>query len=234
MGMHHYLKDKHYTDISARSVKKYQSKWRYLGYYLVEGAILNSGMHLLTKMTVTGRRNLKSLPTEQAFIVMSNHQSLYDAPLIVAAMPRKIGARVAVGAATDNFFRSWLQSKPTRILLNTYPIDRDDSGRHRGVSACLVKNGTPIMVFPEGTRSRTGNLGKFHQGLARIAIENQVPIVPVAVRTYDAWPADRRHPHWNRPAVEVHFLEPIEPTANETPEQLSNRVRRAIATKLAS
>lgn len=229
MGMHHFLKDHHYTDGSARSIRKYQSRLQYFLHIIAEGTVLKGGMKVLTKIKISGRTNLRKLPKRGAFIVMSNHQSLYDAPLIIAAMPRTIGARVAVGAATDNFFRSWLQSKPTRVLLNTYPIDRDGSGRHNGLSERLIDGDTPILVFPEGTRSRTGKLGEFHNGLARISLKHQTPILPVAVKTYDAWPAERRHPHWNRPSVRVNFLTPIYPDEGESAKELSNRVKNAIA-----
>lgn len=232
MGMHHFLKDRYYTDGSARSIRKYQSRLQYWLHVAMEETFLKGGMNALTKMTVAGRGNLKQLPRRGAFIIMSNHQSLYDAPLIIAAMPRALGARVAVGAATDNFFRSWLQSKPTRLLLNTYPIDRDSSGRHKGLSERLVDGNTPILVFPEGTRSRTGQLGEFHCGLARISLKNHTPILPVVVKTYDAWPADRRHPHWNRPRVAVTFLPPIHPDGSDSPEELTTKVKNAIAKSL--
>lgn len=238
--------DTSYTDAAAHTLKRYHSRWRYVLRYIIQSLILNPALHLVLRLKVdrnslplTGRAGQKSSifgPGEgnaKPIIIMPNHQSHFDAPLIIATLPRQFGAKVAVGAATDNFFRSWLRSKPARCLVNTYPIDRDNSHRHNGVSRRLVHEGVSILVFPEGTRTRDGKLGKFHEGLAHIAIEERAQILPVAIQgAREAWPADHKLWRGGRPHVSVTYLPLITPKSKETVEQLTRRVTAAISATL--
>lgn len=232
--LHHWFRDKQMVDKSAYDLSRYHSVWRYLLRYLIQGLLLSGLLHLVLRIKVTGRKQLRHLDSSKPLIIMPNHQSQFDAPLVVALLPRRLGSKAAVGAATDNFFRSWLQSKPTRLLVNTYPIDRDNSHRHSGISSKLVAERVPIVVFPEGTRTRTGKLGSFHDGLSRIAIDRNATIIPVAIDgAYLAWPADRRIWRWNRPLVKVSFLKPIKPQAGESPAALTDRIKQAIAVAIS-
>lgn len=215
---------------NAKLVRKYHSYWRYLGHRAVQTVTLQRWLRKNFRVTTNVENNLVQLANYRSFIIMANHQSHLDAPLIIGSLPSKLSARVAVGAASDYFFKSYLQSKPTRILLNTFPIERSSGGRsHRGLSADLVKSGVPILVFPEGTRSRDGKLGKFHTGLARIAIETSTPILPICLfDTNLAWPVGRKQPLSGQPSVAITFLPLIQPQANETAEQLTRRVKKVI------
>lgn len=218
---------------NQRLVKKYLSQWRYGVHWAVQATALHAWLRDKLTITVNGLNNLVKLPDDRAFIIMANHNSHFDAPLVIDSLPTEIGARVAVGAASDYFFKNYLQSKPTRILLNTYPIDRAGESKYRGLSEELVRQGVPILVFPEGTRSRTGELGVFHQGLARIALSQNVPILPVAITgTHDAWSAGSKTWTRGRPSVTVNFLPIIAPDTYETAEQLTDRVRADISANL--
>lgn len=220
---------------NARLVRKYHSQWRYLGRKFVQNIFLRRWLAKNFAVTVDGKDNLLQLADDKPFIVMANHQSHLDAPLIIGSLPDKIAAKIAVGAASDYFFKNYLQSKPMRILLNTFPIERGKTKAHRGLSADLVHGGVPILVFPEGTRSRTGELGHFHTGLARIALAESVPILPISlVGTRAAWPVGHRKPVSGYPRVTITFLPLIRPKSNETAEQLTERVKKVIQPHLDS
>src|SRR5439155_13561053 len=79
------------------------------------------------------------------------------------------------------------------------------------VGAVGLKRGHALLIFPEGTRSIDGHLGKFKKGAAILAYELGVPIVPIGIRgTFEVWPRAggfRFHP------VEIHFGDPIDPRA---------------------
>ncbi|MDO4271978.1 MAG: lysophospholipid acyltransferase family protein, partial [Candidatus Saccharibacteria bacterium] len=174
---------------NSKWLKKQRSSWRYQLRRVIQATVLKRWLKHNFSITVKGTENLVGLPTNKGFIIVANHQSHLDAPLLIGSLPHKIGARVAVGAAGDYFFRGYWQSKPTRLLLNTFPIGRRGDKRYQGIAADLIGSGVPILVFPEGTRSRTGKLGNFHSGAMRIAVANQTPILPVAmVGNGRAWP----------------------------------------------
>ena len=86
-------------------------------------------------------------------------------------------------------------------------------------------------MFPEGTRSRDGSLGKLRSGAAVIAQQHHIPIVPIYVKgTHDAMPPGRNWPHkrWllgRRHRVEIHFGPPIWPGIGEHRSDVMARVR---------
>jgi 1-acyl-sn-glycerol-3-phosphate acyltransferase len=214
---------------------KKHSTWRYRS--PIQSVFRTAARLLLLKPTVWGvltvrihgRENLQKLRSSQALIITSNHSSHFDAPLIVGALPRRFAQRVAIGAAADYFFKAWYKALPTRAFLNTFPIDRDRSKRHKGLTSQLLNEGVPILVLPEGTRSRSGVIGEFKPGAAALAIKHQVPIVPIAIiGAHAAWPPGAKIWRSGRPEVHVNFGEPLSPKSGESAEQLNARLRRSI------
>ena len=115
------------------------------------------------------------------FVVVSNHTSHLDAPLIIGALPRKLSRYVAAGAAADYFFDVWWRKGLTSLFFNAFPVDRTGlRGRH-GLATSLLDDGVPLLLFPEGTRSRTGEMGSFKPGAAALCISRDVPCLPVAI-----------------------------------------------------
>lgn len=212
------------------STKKYRSTWRRIVRRALQSSLLQLWLKSNVTIGVSGLDNVSKLPPNEAFIIMANHQSHLDTPLVVGTLPAKIASRLAIGAASDYFFKNYLQSKPTRMLFNTYPIERGSNKKHQGLSNQLVADGVPILVFPEGTRSRTGELGEFHTGLARIALENKVSILPVAmIGNGRAWPVGRSKPITGKPKIVINYLPIITPTEKDTPESLTKKVRQIIS-----
>ena len=79
-------------------------------------------------------------------------------------MPRKISRYVAAGAAADYFFDVWWRKGLTSLFFNAFPVDRIGlRGRH-GLATSLLDDGVPLLLFPEGTRSRTGEMGVIQAG----------------------------------------------------------------------
>ena len=157
--------------------------------------------------------NGEAVPIGQPYILAANHSSHLDTGAVVAALAHSKGLdealRLHVLGARDYFFasrwRGWLVSK----LLNVVPIERHENSL---ASLKLVKgilsSGEPILIYPEGTRSRTGELQGFKAGLGLIAWEMQVPVVPIAISgTHAALPAGRTWP--SRCPIQVIFGEPV-------------------------
>lgn len=125
------------------------------------------------RFTVTGKQNI---PQEGPFIVVANHLSNGDPPAVVAAIPRQL----RIMAKRSLFAGPLLTRMWTSMGL--YPLDREG----RDVKALMwaihtLKRGESMLLFPEGTRSRTGGLRKAKTGAAYVALKANVPILPVGV-----------------------------------------------------
>jgi 1-acyl-sn-glycerol-3-phosphate acyltransferase len=126
------------------------------------------------------RRGLEKLDRSQTYIFMSNHISALDIPIIQASLP----LRTAFMAKRELFFIpffGWGMAVSGHISVNRQNPVKARRSMER--AATTLKTGrNSLIVFPEGTRSRTGELGPFKLGVFSIAIEAGVPIVPIALQ----------------------------------------------------
>jgi 1-acyl-sn-glycerol-3-phosphate acyltransferase len=109
-------------------------------------------------------------------MICANHISNLDPPLVGCAMQRKIHFM-----AKEELFKIPILAPIIRTL-GAFPVKRG-GGDHQALktSIQLLKNGQVLGIFPEGTRSKTGELGKAHSGAALIALKANSPVVPVAI-----------------------------------------------------
>ncbi len=144
-------------------------------------------------------------PSTGAYVCTSNHQSFLD----IFAMARQ--RREMKWIAKEEVFQIPFFGLFFR-LSGDIPVnrgDRESGGAALQKARWYLDHGMPVMIFPEGTRSRDGRMGPFKPGAFRLAIEAQVPILPVAV-TGSAYGMPKGSP-WIRPtAVLVRVLEPVE------------------------
>jgi long-chain acyl-CoA synthetase len=114
-----------------------------------------------------------------------------------------------VAAAADYFFtRPWLGTLVS-VLLNAFPFAREGPVRP-SLEWCgrLLDDGWSLVVFPEGTRSPDGEIAPFRPGIGLMALELDVPIVPVRLRgAHNAWPKGRALPR--RGSVTIEFGRPL-------------------------
>ena len=189
----------------------------------------------LLKVEVHGVEHLQTITNDQAFILLSNHSSHFDAPLLFGGMPTRLGRRMATGAAADYFFKKWYMAGPTSLFFNAFPVERTtheskDTVRARhGMAGRLLNQGVPLLIFPEGTRSRTGAMGPFNQGSAALCISHAVPAIPAAlVGASAAWPAGSARWQSGRPPVHLAFGSPMWPRLGEMASPFSTRIRDAV------
>jgi 1-acyl-sn-glycerol-3-phosphate acyltransferase len=161
---------------------------------------------------VVGREHL---PPDGSFIMVGNHSSHLDAVCLLAALPlRRVHSAFPVAAA-DYFFATPLRRMLSVVAVNALPLDRDHHG-FDGIEACRKVLETPnniVIMFPEGTRSCSGALGRFRSGVARLAAGTSTPVVPCYLSgAFEAWPKGRAVPrplrvrlHIGRPRLFVHL-----------------------------
>jgi len=144
-------------------------------------------------------------PASGAYVCVSNHQSFLD----IFGMARQ--RREMKWIAKEEIFKLPFFGLYFR-LSGDIPVnrgDRESGGAALTKARWYLDRGMPVMIFPEGTRSRDGKMGAFKPGAFRLAIEAQVPVLPVAV-TGSAYGMPKGSP-WIRPTlVLVRVLEPIE------------------------
>lgn len=163
------------------------------------------------------------------FVVVANHSSHLDGPMIQQNLPWRLVRHLSTGVAADYWFRSPLKRAFVRVFFNAYPIDRDGSRANSGMSRKLLDAGVPILVFPEGTRSRTGRLGHFKPGAAALAQTHHVPVLPVAlIGGHEAMPKGSNWPAPGRPPVKIVVGAPMTVEHGERPAQFMARIKHDI------
>jgi 1-acyl-sn-glycerol-3-phosphate acyltransferase len=157
-------------------------------------------MRLLFRLEVHGR---EQVPAAGPLLLVSNHVSLLDPPIVGGASPRDLHFM-----AKEELFGipllGWLIRR-----LNARPVKRDGSdGRALKTALRLLREGRALLVFPEGTRGVEGRLGEGKAGVGMLAVMSGAPVVPVHVSgSGRALPAGRVVP---RPAkVRVRFGPPL-------------------------
>lgn len=135
-------------------------------------------LFLLSCWEVKGKENV---PREGPLLVVANHMTNLDPPLLSVSL-----GRYAMFMAKDGLFRSKLASYFIRGL-GAFPVYRDGMQREALLAAEQVLNsGYALCIFPEGMRSRTGQLRQAFPGSALIAIRTGAPVLPVAITGTEA------------------------------------------------
>jgi 1-acyl-sn-glycerol-3-phosphate acyltransferase len=182
------------------------------------------------RLSVTGREHL---PTKPPFVVVANHASHLDAIVLAAAMPGRLWNCVFPIAAGDTFFETPMTAAFAAGLLNALPMWRRNCGSHamRELRERLVAEPCGYILFPEGTRSRTGEMTSFKPGLGMIVAETDVPVVPVYIHgAYEAAPPGRRLPRPGRIELRVGPALRFTDSANERPawRDIAGRAEKAV------
>ena len=214
--------------MADESNTRYTSKLQATTRQTAQLLLLKPALQRLLKIHVHGLANLDGL--EGAFAVFSNHSSHLDAPLILSSLPGRLSKYVATGAAGDHFYNNWLQASAMNLFMNAFAIDRGKGGKgKRGMASRLLDDGVPILIFPEGTRSRHGAMGPFNPGVASMCISRGVPALPNGiVGAFEAWPSKQKHLPKGRPEVHVVFGRPMTPYPGEIAHEFNERMRRQV------
>jgi 1-acyl-sn-glycerol-3-phosphate acyltransferase len=143
-----------------------------LVYWLVR-AVLQPFFHLYFRLSRIGREHV---PPSGPVIIAANHRSFLD-PFVIATIARRPMYYVAKRELFAHPVVAWLLS-----ALGAFPVRRGtgDTDMLATVKALLAR-GECVLIFPEGTRTRPGALGRPKRGVGRLALETGAPVVPVAV-----------------------------------------------------
>lgn len=147
------------------------------GYFAHGCARLWSWLILATTGVSVELSGLERLEPGKTYIFVSNHQSIYDIPVVFASLPYQL--RIIAKESLGHFpFLGWHLRRTGHLLVDRRNPDR--SGILKRWKA-LVGQGLSLIIFPEGTRSRDGRVGIFKAGSFLLAIEAGLPVVPLSV-----------------------------------------------------
>jgi 1-acyl-sn-glycerol-3-phosphate acyltransferase len=122
-------------------------------------------------------RGLEQLVRGKTYIFVANHQSIYDIPVVFSSLPYQL--RIIAKESLGRFpFLGWHLRRTGHLLVDRRNPDR--SGILKRWRA-LVGQGLSLIIFPEGTRSQDGSVGIFKAGSFLLAVEAQLPIVPLSI-----------------------------------------------------
>lgn len=182
----------------ARHADEYpeEEKYRHIQ-YILKRAVRGGNVDL----QVSGTENI---PAEGGFMFYANHQGMFDVLAVAATCDRPIGAVLKKELYNIPFLHQ------VAICTKSFAMNREDVRQSLTVIQNVireVKAGRGYLIFPEGTRSKNGNvMGEFHGGSFRCALKAKCPIVPIAfVDSFKVLDQKGCKPV----SVQIHYLKPI-------------------------
>ena len=180
-------------------------------------------LNIIVRLRVRG---LANVPKQGAFIIASNHLAWTDIPFIPLYLRRKV-----VYMAKEEYYMSrlaWLVR-----FMGAFPVKRGEGDRQAlRAGEEQLKKGNILVIFPEGTRSRSRTMAKAHSGMGMIALRSGVPVVPVAI-----WGSEKAFKKF-RPLVTISYGEPMllkpkgKKITREDIDEATEQVMRKIAEML--
>lgn len=162
-------------------------------------ALVTRGLlRIYNRFEIVGHENLR---TNRSLVIVANHCSHLDTLCLLAALPLRKLHRAFPAAASDYFFKNVPRLWIAAVIANALPFARQTRVR-QSLSLCeqlLANPGTILIIFPEGTRSTTGELREFKSGIGALLAGRDVPVVPCFIEgSFRAWPKGRRLPRPRR------------------------------------
>jgi len=161
---------------------------------------------LVHRLRARGRHRLP----RGAYLIVSNHQSLFDPPIIGCSIPGEFHPLARATLFDIPVFGWGIRN------CNAIPVRHDGGRDRRAIETCVerLKQGGVVAIFPEGARTPDGEIHPFLAGASLIARRSGVPVVPAAIRgAYEVWPRTRRLPRLFAGPIRLAFGDPIPPEA---------------------
>lgn len=196
--------------------------------------------HIFARLTVKGADRLTAIKEPVVFAV--NHQSHFDVPVVLMALPPRLRYAVAPAMAKEffkaHFFpnqfgrRAWFTNSLNYYLaalfFNAFPLPQREAGTRQTLRYIgeVLASGYSVLIFPEGKRTDTGDIDRFRPGIGMIGARLDVPVVPVRVIGLDKI----LHHSWKWPKAgpaTVVFGEPLHLTGDDY-DALAKQVEDAV------
>ncbi len=175
---------------------------------------------------VQGAEHVRAL--DSPFLVCPTHASHFDTSALRLALGAHRRQRLAIAAAADYFWRNRLLAFLAGWL-GSFPFNREGRGGAESLKAIeeLLASGWGVLIYPEGTRSRSGEIGPFRPGAGLIAVRTGCQVIPVQIiGTWNVLPPGARRPR--RAKVEVRFGAPLRAEPGEDARTFTARLEATV------
>ncbi|MGI8769880.1 MAG: AMP-binding protein [Acidobacteriaceae bacterium] len=231
----------------SRTAESDYPRWPWsLPIRLLRVAFLEAVARPLIRLLLAPRidRQASAADLRQPMLIVANHVTAFDAPLVLYALPRPVRRRVAIAMAA-HILLGWRHARAERhrllrlltpfaywlltALFNIFPLPQGAGLRRSFAHAGeALDRGMHVLIFPEGRRAPDDTLGAFQSGIGLLARESGVPVLPVYLEGLGAIKAQRGR--WFRPGtVTLHVGSPLTMTSEESPQLFTKRLRTAVA-----
>lgn len=148
---------------------------------------------------------LENIPKTGSCIIAANHSSYFDFISLIAVLPRRV-----YFLAGEVFFKKWwwypLVKSTSQIMVDRKNSNKEDV--YKKVFS-ILRSGNVLGIFPEGTRSADGKIGKTFTGVAKFAIESKCPVVPIGIKgAYEIMSRHDKRPKFKK-IIEIKIGKPI-------------------------
>jgi 1-acyl-sn-glycerol-3-phosphate acyltransferase len=154
--------------------------------------VIRGLLRIYCRFEIVGQENLR---TNRPLVIVANHCSHLDTICLLAALPLRKLHRAYAAAASDYFFKSVPRLWIATIIANAFPFARH-TRRSLGLCADLLSHaGNVVIIFPEGTRSTTGEVQEFKSGIGALVAGRDVEVVPCFIDgSFRVWPKGSHFP----------------------------------------
>lgn len=180
-----------------RSVKRESGLLGRIGQHLWWWWVRNA-LRLAERIEIIGEDHI---PGAVPFVLVANHSSHLDVLVLATALPARLRNHVFPLAAGDTFFETPVMAAFATGMMNALPMWRKNIGHHAidSLRQRLVNEPCGYILFPEGTRSRSGQMAAFRHGIGMLVAETGVPVIPCHLHgTFAALPPGARWPRRSR------------------------------------
>ena len=193
---------------------------------------IRAWMFVYHRFRVRGREHL---PLDRPFVMVANHASHLDALCLLSALPLGRIQRTYPAAAKDYFFTTMPKVAFSAIVVNAMPFDRKENPRE-SLAVCRDLLNTPghvLILFPEGTRSATGEMAPFKPGIGFLTAGTDIPVVPCYLAgAFRAWPKGAWIPRPRK--VELRIGAPLVFRDVSDPKAAAGRVEESVKRLIGS
>jgi len=196
------------ADLELSSRERFRSTQREVGLVTailttLRWALLRTYLRTFHRLSVEGEEHL---PKRLPFVLVANHSSHLDALVLASILPAGLNRLVFPIAAGDTFFETRKAAAFASLFMNALPIWRKRCGAHSldQLKGRLVAEPCGYVVFPEGTRSRSGTMARFKPGIGMMVAGTEVPVIPCLLTgAHEAFPPHARFPRHRKVSVRI-------------------------------